>query len=44
MIVELEIQGRIYDTIPAEVIIKAGLSAASQLASPRTGESCCAGA
>lgn len=39
----VEIQGQIYDTIPAEVIIKAGLSAASQLVSPRTGESCCAG-
>ena len=40
----VEIQGQIYDTIPAEVIIKAGLSAASQLVSPPTGESCCAGA
>ena len=40
----VEIRGQIYDTIPAEVIIKAGHLAASQLVSPRTGESCSAGA
>jgi hypothetical protein len=39
----VEIQGRIFDTIPAEIIVKAGLAAASQLISPRTGESCCLG-
>ena len=37
----VEVEGHIYETIPAEIIIKAGLSAASQLVSPRTGESCC---
>ena len=37
----VEVEGQIYETIPAEIIIKAGLSAASQLVSPRTGESCC---
>ena len=37
----MEVQGQIYETIPADIIIKAGLSAASKLVSPRTGESCC---
>ena len=39
----VEVQGQIYDTIPAEIIIKGGLSAASQLVRPRTDESCCGG-
>lgn len=37
----LEVEGKTYETIPAEIIIKAGLSAASQLVIPRKGESCC---
>jgi hypothetical protein len=37
----VEVQGQKYETIPADIIIKAGLSAASKLVSPRTGESCC---
>jgi hypothetical protein len=37
----VEVEGQIYETIPAEIIIKAGLLAASQLVSPRAGESCC---
>ena len=37
----VEVEGHIYETIPAEIIIKAGLSAASQLVNPRTSESCC---
>jgi len=36
----VEIQGQIYDTIPYEIIIKAGLSVASQLDSLPTRESC----
>lgn len=41
----IEVEGQIYETIPAEIIIKAGLSAASQLlVVPRRGESCCGGA
>ena len=38
----VEIQGQIYDTIPSEIIIKAGLSAASQIINQPTRESCCA--
>ena len=37
----VEVQGQKYEIIPADIIIKAGLSAASKLVSPRTGESCC---
>ena len=37
----VEVEGEIYETIPAEIIIKAGLSAASRLAIPREGDSCC---
>ena len=37
----VELEGQIYETIPAEIIIKGGLAAASQLVSPRTGKSCC---
>ena len=37
----VEIQGQTYDTIPSELIIKAGLSAASQLDSMPTRDSCC---
>jgi len=36
----VEVEGQIYETIPAEIIIKAGLSATSQLVSRRIGESC----
>jgi len=39
----IEVEGQIYETIPAEIIIKAGLSAASQLVAPRKGEPCCGG-
>jgi hypothetical protein len=37
----VEVEGQIYETIPAEIIIKAGLLAASQLVSPPTSKSCC---
>ena len=37
----VEVEGQIYETIPAEIIIKAGLLAASQLVSPQTSKSCC---
>ena len=37
----VEVQGRIYEENPAEIIIKAGLSAASELIGRRTAESCC---
>lgn len=40
----IEVEGRIYETIPAGIIIKAGLSAAAQLVVPRKDESCCGGA
>ncbi len=33
--------GEVYETIPADLIIKAGLLAASQLVSAETSESCC---
>lgn len=39
----VEVEGQIYETVPAEVIIKAGLLAASQLVSPPAGETCCEG-
>ena len=37
----VEVQGQMYEAIPAEIIIKAALSAASQLVRPRADESCC---
>ncbi|HEU4446006.1 MAG TPA: DUF2703 domain-containing protein [Nitrososphaeraceae archaeon] len=37
----VEVEGQIYETIPAEIIIKAGLLAASQLVSPQTSNSYC---
>lgn len=37
----VEVGGQVYETIPAEIIIKAGLSAAAQLYVPRKGEPCC---
>jgi hypothetical protein len=37
----VQVQGQIYETIPAEIIIKAGLLAASEIITPRTGELCC---
>jgi Domain of unknown function (DUF2703) len=37
----VEVEGQIYETIPAEIIINAGLLAASQLVSPQTDKSCC---
>lgn len=37
----VEVGGQVYETIPAEIIIKAGLSAAAQLVVPRKGEPCC---
>lgn len=40
----VEVEGQVYETIPSEIIIKAGLSAASQLVIPRKGEACCGGA
>jgi hypothetical protein len=39
----VEVEGQIYETIPAELIIKAGLLAASQLVSPDAGKTCCEG-
>lgn len=40
----VEVGGQLYETIPAEIIIKAGLSAASQLVVPQKGKACCGGA
>ena len=40
----IEVEGQTYETIPAGIIIKAGLYAASQLVVPWRGESCCGGA
>jgi hypothetical protein len=37
----VEVEGQVYEIIPAEIIIKAGLLAASQLVSPQTGKSRC---
>jgi hypothetical protein len=37
----IDVQGKIYETIPAELIIKAGLIAANQLFNPKAGHSCC---
>jgi hypothetical protein len=37
----LESGGQVYETIPAELIIQAGLKAASKLVSPQAVESCC---
>jgi hypothetical protein len=37
----IETQGQIYETIPAELIIKAGLIAAGQLFHAKAGSSCC---
>jgi hypothetical protein len=37
----IETQGKIYETIPAELIIKAGLIAAGQLLNTKAGNSCC---
>jgi hypothetical protein len=37
----IETQGKIYETIPAELIIKAGLIAAGQLFNAKSGYSCC---
>lgn len=39
----VEVEGHTYEVIPAELIIKAGLSAASQLVIPRISKSCCGG-
>lgn len=36
------VEGEIYETIPAELIVKAGLLAASKLIGAETNESCCA--
>lgn len=35
------VEGEVYETIPADLIIKAGLLAASQLVATKTDESCC---
>jgi hypothetical protein len=37
----IETQGKVYETIPAELIIKAGLIAAGQLFNAKGGNSCC---
>lgn len=37
----VEVEGEIYETIPADLIVKAGLLAASKLISVETNESCC---
>lgn len=39
----VEVGDQVYETIPAEIIIKAGLSAAAQLVVPRKEEPCCGG-
>ncbi|MEM3587071.1 MAG: DUF2703 domain-containing protein [Candidatus Jordarchaeaceae archaeon] len=39
----LEIEGQAYETIPSEIIIQAGLAAASQLINARKEKSCCEG-
>lgn len=39
----VEVEGQVYETIPAEIIIKAALSAAAQLYVPRKEEPCCGG-
>ena len=35
------VEGEVYETIPAELVIKAGLLAATQLVEAKTKESCC---
>lgn len=37
----VEIEGQTYETIPSQVIIQAGLTAATQLVNPRNARSCC---
>ncbi len=37
----VEIEGQTYETIPSQVIIQAGLAAATQLVNPRNARSCC---
>ncbi len=37
----VEIEGLTYETIPSQVIIQAGLAAATQLVNPRNPRSCC---
>lgn len=37
----VEVKGDVYETIPAELIIRAGLAAASQLIAPDKNEPCC---
>jgi hypothetical protein len=37
----IETQGKIYETIPAELIIKAGLMAAGELLNTKASQSCC---
>ena len=37
----IDVQGKIYETIPAELIVKAGLIAAGQLFNAKGGNSCC---
>jgi hypothetical protein len=37
----VEIGEQVYETIPSEIIIKAGFSAASQMVNARIGKSCC---
>jgi hypothetical protein len=37
----IETQGKIYETIPAELITKAGLIAAGKLFNPKAGQTCC---
>ncbi|MEJ5305439.1 MAG: DUF2703 domain-containing protein [Ignavibacteria bacterium] len=39
----IEMNGEIYETIPSELIIKAGLLASSQLIDPQTSFGCCEG-
>jgi len=39
----IEVEGQTYETIPAEMIIKAGLSAASKLVVTRKDDPCCKG-
>jgi len=39
----VEVEGQVYETIPSEVIIRAGLVAAAQLVNAGNEESCCSG-
>ncbi len=37
----VEVEGAVYETIPSEIIVQAGLKAATQMLNPRKKTSCC---